>query len=79
MMRNILTAEINKIMKTAKCFCKESILRINVCASTFRNLNGREATVSELSSMTGIPAFMMAVVRCSALHTSKTPAISGIN
>ena len=74
MMRNILTAEIRKIMKTAKSFFKDSILRINVCASTFRNLNGREATVSELSGMTGIPAFMLAVVRCSALQTSKTPA-----
>ena len=33
MMRNILTAEIRKIMKTAKSFFKDSILRINVCAS----------------------------------------------
>ena len=34
----------------------ESALPVAVCASTFRNLFGREATSDELSEMTGIPA-----------------------
>lgn len=33
---------------------RERILPVAVCASTFKNLEGRNATVEELSEMTGI-------------------------
>ncbi len=33
---------------------RERILPVAACASTFRNLEGRNATVGELSEMTGI-------------------------
>ena len=60
-MRKTLRVD-NLAKKMAEHFCADSILRINVCASTFRNLNGREATISELSRMTGIPAILLAIV-----------------
>ena len=42
--------------KAAADVTPDSALPIAVCASTFRNIYGREATSAELSSMTGIPA-----------------------
>ncbi len=71
-MRIILRAE-NSAKKMTEHFFADSSLRINVCASTFRNLNGREATIGELSCMTGIPAILLAIVYDTDFRVGKEP------
>jgi len=71
-MRKTLRVD-NSAKKMTEHFCADSSLRINVCASTFRNLNGREATIGELSRMTGIPAILLAAVYGTDFRTEKEP------
>lgn len=45
--------------KTSAELNYDRILPVAVCASTFKNLEGREATTEELSFMTGISVPML--------------------
>ena len=77
--RNQTTTYRSTSGKTGCVIQPDSILPVAVCAATFRNLNGREATTDELSVMTGIPAAALISLYWPVLSDSSenvmTPAV----
>jgi|GEM_PF-6757599 len=71
---------VNRNRKNRAAITADRVLPVAVCASTFRNLYGREATGEELSDMTGIPAavlirFIMPVLSQSTEMMCTAPAV----